>query len=83
MQHENEVLKVKLNDLEDMCQMCSTKMNASICLLQEEILKLGISSSIDEEKLQNSCDTNNISTEDAILLALAGLKQVKNFYSCI
>ncbi len=50
--------------------MCSTKMNASVCLLQEEVLRLGISNEINDSRINN---------EDGILMALAGLKQVISF----
>ena len=39
LQEENLALKMKLEELSDLCLMCSTKMNAHICLLQEEIMK--------------------------------------------
>jgi hypothetical protein len=70
LQHENELLKIKLSNIEDLCQMCSTKMNASVCLLQEEVLRLGISNEINDSRINN---------EDGILMALAGLKQVISF----
>ena len=39
LQEENLALKMKLEELNDLCLMCSTKMNAHIGLLQEEIMK--------------------------------------------
>ncbi len=66
MQNENQRLKHRLNELEDLCNMCSMKMNANIALLQEEIIKLDERNTNDE----------NTDKEDLMLLAIAGLKKV-------
>ncbi len=42
MQNENKLLTAKINDLQELCYMCSTKLNANICLLQDEIAKSNI-----------------------------------------
>jgi hypothetical protein len=52
---------MKLNEIEEMCQMSSTKMNANIILLEEELLKPN------EIK----------SEDNVVILAFNGLKQVK------
>jgi hypothetical protein len=42
MQIENKILTEKINDLQELCYMCSTKLNANICLLQDEMTKSDI-----------------------------------------
>jgi hypothetical protein len=61
LQTENDELKMKLNEIEETCQMSSTKMNANIILLEEELLK----------------PNENKSEDNVVILALNGLKQVK------
>jgi hypothetical protein len=61
LQIENDELKMKLNEIEETCQMSSTKMNANIILLEEELLK----------------PNENKSEDNVVILALNGLKQVK------
>lgn len=39
LQNENNDLKAKLNEIEEICSLCATKMNANLVLLQEEIVK--------------------------------------------
>jgi hypothetical protein len=39
LQNENNDLKAKLNEIEEMCSQCATKMNANLVLLQEEVVK--------------------------------------------
>ena len=57
---------MKLNEVEDMGEMCSTKMEANIMLLEEELLKQNSKSDSEDNKSSN----------ETIVLALAGLKQV-------
>ena len=61
LQVENESLKARIKELEEMCHMCSTKMHANIGALQEDLL--------------GSSMINN-GVDDVIMLAIAGLKQV-------
>jgi hypothetical protein len=60
LQNQNESLKNKLTELNELCTLCSTKMQANIGLIQDEVAS-------------KSPDLNN---DDLFLLAIAGLKQV-------
>jgi hypothetical protein len=60
LQNQNESLKHKLTELNELCTLCSTKMQANIGLIQDEVAS-------------KSPDLNN---DDLFLLAIAGLKQV-------
>jgi hypothetical protein len=60
LQAQNESLKQRLDELNEICMLCSTKMHANIGLIQDEMLQ---ASSINRD-------------DDMILLAIAGLKQV-------
>jgi hypothetical protein len=39
LQKENQQLRIKLNEIQELCFLCSTKLNANICLIQDEISK--------------------------------------------
>ena len=80
MQRENQLLKIKLSDIEELCQMSSTKMEASINFLQEEMHKLSKQTSTNVNNNIENCN-NAIIGDDVILLALAGLKQVKLIFN--
>ncbi|XP_071788383.1 TBC1 domain family member 5-like isoform X2 [Asterias amurensis] len=54
------VLQGKMNDLQNMCRYCATKMEAHLMQVQDEMVKL------------------KLTQEDELLLAVAGLKQVKD-----
>jgi hypothetical protein len=65
LQNENEMLRNKLKDIQEVCNLCSTKMNANIIALQEDILKYQAKSDLEQK-------------DNVIYLAIAGLKQVNN-----
>ncbi|XP_072016569.1 TBC1 domain family member 5-like isoform X2 [Amphiura filiformis] len=54
------LLQGKLNDVQNMCQYCSTKMEAHVIQIQDELNRL------------------KLADEDELLIAIAGLKQVKD-----
>lgn len=39
LQNENDILRMKLNEMEDLCTRSSLKMNANITILQDEVIK--------------------------------------------
>ncbi|XP_022106136.1 TBC1 domain family member 5-like isoform X3 [Acanthaster planci] len=62
MDFHNQVafLQGKMNDVQNMCRYCATKMEAHLMQIQDEMVKL------------------KLTQEDELLLAVAGLKQVKD-----
>ncbi|XP_038058177.1 TBC1 domain family member 5-like isoform X2 [Patiria miniata] len=60
MLNQVALMQGKMNDVQNMCRYCATKMEAHLMQIQDEMVKL------------------KLTQEDELLLAVAGLKQVKD-----